>query len=66
MYRRWILEQYDNHADIVIRDGSGSKGDAERTLPDIANAFVQHFGGTEGKRSRSLPAVDRGDGPHCA
>jgi len=42
MYRRWVIEQYDDHAGIVIRDGSGFKGDVERTLPYIANAFVQH------------------------
>jgi len=46
MYRRWVIEQYDDHADIVIRDGSGFKDDVERTLPYIANAFVQHNEGS--------------------
>ncbi|MDO8630161.1 MAG: hypothetical protein Q7R41_06680 [Phycisphaerales bacterium] len=32
---------YDVSTDIVIRDGSGFKGDLERTLPYIANAHVQ-------------------------
>lgn len=42
LYRRWVVEHYDDTADIVIRDGSGFKGDMERTLPYIANAFVRH------------------------
>jgi hypothetical protein len=33
LYRRWVVETYDDSADIVIRDGSGFKGDLERTLP---------------------------------
>jgi len=42
LYRRWVIEHYDDAADIVIRDGSGFKDDLERSLPYIANAFVRH------------------------
>ena len=41
-YRRWVIEHYDDAADIVIRDGSGFKGDPVQTLPHIANAFIKH------------------------
>ncbi len=41
-YRRWVIEHYDDAADIVIRDGSGFKGDSVQTLPHIANAFIKH------------------------
>ena len=42
LYRRWVVEHYDDTAGIIIRDGSGFKGDMERTLPYIANAFLRH------------------------
>ena len=41
-YRRWVIEHYDDAADIVIRDGSGFKGESVQTLPHIANAFIKH------------------------
>ncbi len=46
MYRRSVIEHYDDHADIVIRDRSDFKDDVERILPYIANAFVQHNEGS--------------------
>lgn len=41
-YRRWVIEHYDDSADIVIRDGAGRKDALEQTLPYIANAFIKH------------------------
>ncbi len=42
LYRRWVVEHYDDSADIAIRDGSGFKSALEQTLPHIADAFIKH------------------------
>ncbi len=42
LYRRWVIEHYNDSVDIIIRDGSGFNGTLERTLPYISNALVQH------------------------
>ena len=41
-YRCWVIENYDDSADIVIRDGAGFKSDLERTPLFIATAYVHH------------------------
>ena len=42
LYRRWIMEHYDDSVDIIVRNGSSLNGRLERTLPYIANAMIQH------------------------
>lgn len=42
LYRRWVIEHYDDSVDIIVRDGSSLNGHLERTLPYIANALIQH------------------------
>ena len=45
MYRRWVIEQHDDHADIVLRDGSSFKGDLERAaIPQIGMEVLKASG----------------------
>ncbi|MCH8146773.1 MAG: hypothetical protein IH987_02120 [Planctomycetes bacterium] len=42
LYRRSVIERYDDSVDIIVRDGSALNGYLERTLPSIANTLIQH------------------------
>jgi len=37
LYRRWVIEHYDDSVDIIVRDGSSLNAAHGRTLPHIAN-----------------------------
>jgi len=43
-YRRWVIENYDDTADIVIRDRSGFKGDSVQTLPHTRQSQLNPAG----------------------
>ncbi len=40
LYRRWVIEHYDDSADIIIRDGSGFNGALERCITECTASQV--------------------------
>ena len=41
-YHRWVVENYDQAAVIIVANGDLGKGDINQSLPAIANAYIQH------------------------
>ena len=66
LYRRWVIEHYDDLVDIIVRDGASLNGNLERTLPHIANALIQHDKGRAGSTDHPGRAVRSARGSSIA